>query len=1780
MAAPNLLFMSLLKQSLAQSTTISLEAFDIYHESNIAEVQKLTPLLAEFSSRITELLNEFPEHPALIQIQQIIDRILSFPVNQPLMKFLTGLEILLKQSQDWESYASSRVSLKVNLQSVTNQIVEWRKLELKCWPYLLQVVEKKFSREAQSWILKIYSALEEVRAQKEEAKETTTQNEVAKLLQGFVESSSVGELKTRLELLSILYETMKDGDKGLSKVVWNIYHYYNQFSSNVDEHIQKSKSPIEKDLKDFVKIAKWKDINFYAMKLAAEKSHRTLHKFVRRYEEILSAPVSSHLKLVQNKTGNEERPESEIELNKVLLSDTGRFISSKDAISLVSEICCQNEWLNYTPKLSSKLVKKCSKYLHGAKHDVMIKTLDEFTGDVIANMKELQSIDVLSLPEEKRANARKHLSLRKRKALATLFKTLSNMGLSYRKGLALRSQNESDINVLSPVIEINGYIESNDTLSVLKRDCHTYYFKCLARHSALDNATRSPSKELNPQDISRSRGFTDHLHSVVQEQKKFLNGLIANYESLRSKEVVLGSILNEKQSHVDFKSLMPAQSSSLNNLMKLKELLDLTVYVMKQFRLLVKCCPQTKHTEGSSPIPDEMLPPVNNLSIEDEDMKKLLQTVEMILESSTRSKSEIDQISKENQRDATSFLVSWSHYKLQQQVMGNLVDNCKLMSEIEAAFTLHGESPKESFAKSVSLLKDKVLMTVNEMSSALANGNQEQAIESTAAESNTGIGKTSEHLLKGILTCVQELMKLETPIPKDESKSPEDEDINEDFDLLEGHLIPRLERNFFNEINMLKSSSVSQNLTNFFEETRDLFDSFENDGSEFFLVYPIIQQYTKMVEYFLEKLLHLHRTSCKALFVLAGIFTELATEGFCLPPDEVETSGEGATEFEDIQGGGVGEGEGMKDVSDQIESEDQLHGAEQEGKEKETKPEDDRNVPDEEHGIEMSDDFDGRMHDVDPDAEQNESESDQEKEEEEEQPDEKMGNLDGIEEDKFDEKFWGDSEDEDENEAADEDDTGAGANGEAESELVAKDENEGEQKGKDKKKESKSKEDEANEEEINELSNELDENDSDKEDENEARNNEEKIDNKEHDIGDDDFGSDLELDKEELADEQNADENQKEEKQEGGTRMEVEEEIQEENDYDDGETNPEEERLEMKGDENKEEENEGDAKDEEENGQEPKDEREAEREQRENDEATPQNEAQASEARPESSSNQSVAINDTTRQAQNTTEEQHQQQQNQGHGSSQQEGSEGHSGISNVTQNEAEGLTEKRERRRKDYNRSRKDRSLADDVEQKLKRLKTEDVDENETADQKESAEKQSSELYKHIQGDDDYDTHALDSATMEQSRDQPDFKRSFDDSDVDMEEHESDDHDDNDELAQIDNDDIMNPTKRSALTNEPRAQDDLTGAEDEIEDNNEPVDTEEPMLGEEDEIRKIDSGYFTSKEALIKQFDFVKLEADNEAMRKDLEQELASWAKTAANSSQNEQKAIETWRKYEHLTSPLAQQLCEQLRLVLEPTMASKLKGDYRTGKRLNMRKVIPYIASQFRKDKIWLRRTKKSRRQYQILLAVDDSSSMGDNHSKQLAFESLAVISNALTWLEAGELAVCSFGESTKLLHAFKEPFNEEAGAHILRDFTFEQKKTQIAQMLNICTTFMAKERSNILKSSSNRMDTSQLLLIVSDGRGIFLEGKEVVERSVRHAREAGIFIVFIILDNPSNRDSILDIRIPIFKPGGGIPQIKSYIEEFPFPFYLILRDINSLPSVLSDALRQWFELVTSMT
>ena len=94
-------------------------------------------------------------------------------------------------------------------------------------------------------------------------------------------------------------------------------------------------------------------------------------------------------------------------------------------------------------------------------------------------------------------------------------------------------------------------------------------------------------------------------------------------------------------------------------------------------------------------------------------------------------------------------------------------------------------------------------------------------------------------------------------------------------------------------------------------------------------------------------------------------------QGFCLPAEYSDEAGDGgATSFEDIEGGGLGEGEGAKDVSEQIESEDQLDDAKKKEDREDGKEDETQEPPpkEEEHGIEMSEDFDGAMENANPEG--------------------------------------------------------------------------------------------------------------------------------------------------------------------------------------------------------------------------------------------------------------------------------------------------------------------------------------------------------------------------------------------------------------------------------------------------------------------------------------------------------------------------------------------------------------------------------------------------------------------------------------------------------------------------------------------------------------------------------------------------------------------------------------------------------------------------------------------
>jgi midasin len=286
--------------------------------------------------------------------------------------------------------------------------------------------------------------------------------------------------------------------------------------------------------------------------------------------------------------------------------------------------------------------------------------------------------------------------------------------------------------------------------------------------------------------------------------------------------------------------------------------------------------------------------------------------------------------------------------------------------------------------------------------------------------------------------------------------------------------------------------------------------------------------------------------------------------------------------------------------------------------------------------------------------------------------------------------------------------------------------------------------------------------------------------------------------------------------------------------------------------------------------------------------------------------------------------------------------------------------------------------------------------------------------------------------------------------------------------------------------------------------------------------------------------------------------------------AKQDPEKLLESralWSKCVNATQSLSFILAEQLRLILTPTLATRLAGDYKTGKRLNMRRVISYIASDYKKDKIWLRRTKPSKRTYQIMLAIDDSESMMQKGCALLAYQSLALISKALSTLEAGQLSLVRFGQDVEIVHPFEKEWSDAAGAESFSRFTFAQRETRV-------DTLMSSGRAifNNTVRSGGDAGLWKLKIILSDG--VCTDHAKLRAQCVGMANDDRIMCVFVVLDG--GKDSIMDMKKVEWLDGGGRLEMTRYMDTFPFDYFVGVREIGRLPSVLSDVLRQYFALV----
>ncbi|XP_031717306.1 midasin isoform X2 [Anarrhichthys ocellatus] len=1836
--------------------------YDFYQQPNMSEARLCLPVLEQLSVGVKQRLDDWPEHPALVQLTAVVERIMAFSLASPLAKFLNGLEILLNKAQDWENNASRSVSLRKELEPVTQLIIQWRKLELNCWSSSLDNVMKRNTEKSTKHWFSIYQLveryLEEHRtdANTGEEVECLSLSSVSSTLQAFMEGSSLGEFHTRLGMLMgfhchLLLIPNQPGQESLSSLLWNLHKYYSQFSDCIQTKIGKLRQPIEKELKDFVKISKWNDVSFWSIKQSVDRTHRTLFKFVRKLQEALngaSVPSlveqGSSASLDSVDANPEETPIHRVhKALKSSLPGKGRDLQLEGPEEGVDASSLQGR----LPVLTRKMKKLCVQLLKKNPVPELAEDLDCFTGEVISNLRDLQNLTVdASAEKDKQKSEVKHILQQKQRALSDLFKMLTEIGLSYRKGLTWNRTVDPEQTLCMQPLEMSTALSAvrnqEQAESMLFTEllsawdgCQTYFYRSWARRNVLQTSLQQAAKELGLGNIERCRGFSSHLFRLLLKQRQRLAKLTEQWVHLRRLTDSVKDIkANLQSSSEDAGCALPPQASLQAWVSRGQALAAQCTTLLQQLAWLLQCCPedlQQKEETSScrqhtlrcpSPLAAQRQPPGCLMRRGDAAWCQLNQRTDAMLKQTQSLKAELDNVAQENSERA---LHTWNHFVTCCSAFDQLAAATAQMPGMEQLFTptvcVGGADSQPGITQSLQYVRGQVEASITEFTTwktqLLSLGHQHSDQQPAFC---TEFSAELETNINTVLCAVQTLVKRreneqcgERGGAEEEEKEEEEEEPVEDL-LKPGHLTRLLEEELAAEVEALCVGDVSGGLERLLSRLRTHRDSCqppqlqEVNRACRMLVHlePLLGIYTDVVRYYVAVSLAAHRSTGKLLSVLASIFTELAQKGFCLPQDLMAGGdGEGATQFHDYEGGGIGEGEGNKDVSDKIENEDQVEDTLQEGQEKEEE-EDKGKIKAEDNAIEMSEDFDGKMQDGD---ENEAGEDDDSAKEEEEELDKKMGDLGEGQTDTLDERMWGDDdEDDDGEEGSDKEEESGQGMDEGESELVAKDDNlDAADPSKDKKHQDKDEQMDVEEKEkINEQGDEreFDEDEvdpyhgqQDKRPEPEAMDLPEDLNlDQEEEAGDEGEGEGDEenpfnIDEKAMAQDEKED-GQKdggEEAEEGGEKMEEDQADQpgEENDQEPKTEEGEKDKEEEGGGEKAEGDEECAEKDEEEEerGQEagrdenltiPNDKGPKPKEEEEEGAGEDEEQPEAAERKEHNTDGQTgeqSVQSDTAVELAGEASERDQAKEEHGSGSADASQSEGHQSkltARMASQTQAQSKTQSFKRK---PGQADNERSTGDYNERVNKRLRTVERSTDRPEDGKQNDAQQESDLYEHIkQGETAYDAQTYDVASADQQKAAGPHQDQDDQNDEDVA-METEKQEEDLQAAEV------QELKPEQLDSTKASQKGIDSGEMEVQRQGEEEEEErwkdrQNTREEERAARCGESTIHTVPELLLDTTQ--KAESDPEEIRRQMELQLEAWHKQARGTQEEESAAASMWHQYQTLTSALSQQLCEQLRLILEPTQAAKLKGDYRTGKRLNMRKVIPYIASQFRKDKIWLRRTKPSKREYQICLAVDDSSSMVDNHSKQLAFESLSVIVNALTLLEVGQVSVCSFGEQVQLLHPFQQQFNDDSGARILRLCQFQQKKTRIAQFLDTLTKMFLAARQQIPGSLNS--ETAQLLVIVSDGRGLFLEGKERVTAAVRAARSANVFIIFVVLDNPNSRDSILDIKVPIFKGPGELPDIRSYMDEFPFPFYVILRDVNALPETLSDALRQWFELVTA--
>jgi midasin len=585
----------------------SFSLYNIYYDSNHEQVLKCKKTLDNLKARVHLLLIEWTENPLLLEILKIIKRIETFQLNDSLMKYLTGLELVLQKAENWQIVAAQKYSLEAELKQINELIVEWRKMELTFWQNSLELEYYEIKKKtAHVWFYNIFSCCAEFLKQ---SNDWFNNSEFLESLMQFIQTSTFGEYFIRMKNLKMCLQIFENYDVSssscsnsnpkariteLKNSLHSIVSFFDTvFSKLILDDILKNKKSIEKELKDFVAIHRWQDANYWSLKQSTAKSREKIFKTAKKFRVYLNQKLdfnklvnSSMLNVCFLMNNTENKLNKTFKLGDLAQKKNSKFLGEMEKFTkkILTEKFFKTNFFDSITEYSTNLYER---YLD----------LDVSTNSLTNQSKSLTKKDK-ELTDKLKKDA-KNLNSQKCKFISDIMKDLNFMGLSYRKGQIMFSEKNQQLNKIL-MFDRPVFYESDQLKAFFTESEYNYY---LCTHNFLSFKSLMSSQNLQQQadmghlnviPFQKLIGYADHFYHVINKQKDVLNKFISSQSHFKLLNQILTLV---SDSNIFNQTLNRSQEMRVDYLnVFLNKALSLVKQIELFFKHLEKNCTDANQT--------------------------------------------------------------------------------------------------------------------------------------------------------------------------------------------------------------------------------------------------------------------------------------------------------------------------------------------------------------------------------------------------------------------------------------------------------------------------------------------------------------------------------------------------------------------------------------------------------------------------------------------------------------------------------------------------------------------------------------------------------------------------------------------------------------------------------------------------------------------------------------------------------------------------------------------------------------------------------------------------------------------------------------------------------------------------------------------------------------------------------------------------------------------------------------------------------------------------------